>query len=66
MQDIATPTAYLRAHVAGNTGFLTLNRPARRNAVTATMWGGIPIMMSLSDKMTYNSEGTELLLAWKL
>ena len=32
----------------------------------ASMGRGIPIMMCLADKMTYNSEGTELLLAWKL
>jgi PAS domain S-box-containing protein len=32
----------------------------------AAMGRGIPIMMCLSDKMTYNSEGTELLLAWKI
>jgi len=32
----------------------------------AGMGRGIPIMLSVSDKMTYNSEGTELLLAWKL
>lgn len=32
----------------------------------SSMGRGIPIMMCLSDKMTYNAEGTELLLAWKL
>jgi anti-sigma regulatory factor (Ser/Thr protein kinase) len=32
----------------------------------AAMGRGIPIMMCFSDKMTYNSEGTELLLAWKI
>jgi PAS domain S-box-containing protein len=32
----------------------------------ASMGRGIPIMICLADKMTYNSEGTELLLAWKL
>jgi PAS domain S-box-containing protein len=32
----------------------------------AGMGRGIPIMLSVSDKMTYNNEGTELLLAWKL
>jgi anti-sigma regulatory factor (Ser/Thr protein kinase) len=32
----------------------------------AGMGRGIPIMLSISDKMSYNSEGTELLLAWKL
>jgi PAS domain S-box-containing protein len=32
----------------------------------ASMGRGIPMMMCLSDKMTYNGEGTELLLAWKL
>lgn len=45
MQEIGSPTPYLRAHVAGNTGFLILNRPDRRNAVTAAMWGGIPEVM---------------------
>lgn len=32
----------------------------------ASMGRGIPMMLSLSDKMTYNSEGTEVLLAWRL
>ncbi len=30
------------------------------------MGRGIPLMLSLTDKMTYNSEGTEVLLAWNL
>ena len=46
MQDIATLTPDLRAYVTGNTGFLILNRPLRRNAVTAAMWAGIPDTMS--------------------
>ena len=32
----------------------------------ASMGRGIPMMLSMSHKMTYNSEGTVLLLAWKL
>ena len=32
----------------------------------ASMGRGMPIMLSTSHKMTYNSEGTEVLLAWKL
>ncbi len=32
----------------------------------AGMGRGIPIMLSISHKMIYNSEGTELLLAWNL
>jgi len=32
----------------------------------ASMGRGIPIMLSMSHKMIYNSEGTEVLLAWKL
>ena len=32
----------------------------------AAMGRGIPMMLSMSHKMTYNSEGTEVLLAWKL
>ena len=32
----------------------------------APMGRGIPMMLSLSHKMMYNSEGTELLLAWRL
>jgi PAS domain S-box-containing protein len=31
-----------------------------------SMGRGIPIMLATADWMTYNSEGTELLLAWKL
>lgn len=32
----------------------------------AAMGRGIPMMLTMSHKMTYNSEGTEVLLAWKL
>lgn len=32
----------------------------------ASMGRGLPIMLSLSHRMIYNSEGTELLLVWKL
>ncbi len=32
----------------------------------ASMGRGIPIMLSLADQMVYNSEGTEVLLAWQL
>ncbi len=31
-----------------------------------SMGRGIPLMVSLADRITYNSEGTELLMAWKL
>jgi PAS domain-containing protein len=31
-----------------------------------SMGRGIPLMVSLSDRITYNSEGTELLMAWRL
>ncbi len=32
----------------------------------ASMGRGIPIMLATSHKMTYNSEGTEVLLSWKI
>ena len=32
----------------------------------ASMGRGIPMMLSMADRMTYNSEGTEVLLAWNL
>jgi PAS domain S-box-containing protein len=32
----------------------------------ASMGRGIPMMLSMSHRMMYNSEGTEVLLAWKL
>ena len=32
----------------------------------AAMGRGIPIMLSTTDRMCYNSEGTEVLLAWRL
>ena len=31
-----------------------------------SMGRGIPLMVSLSDRITYNGEGTELLMAWRL
>jgi PAS domain S-box-containing protein len=31
----------------------------------ASMGRGIPMMLSIADKMIYNSEGTEVLLVWK-
>ncbi|MBL8905333.1 MAG: enoyl-CoA hydratase/isomerase family protein [Rhizobiales bacterium] len=46
MQDITSSTPDLRAYVTGNTGFLILNRPDRRNAVTAAMWAGMPEIMT--------------------
>lgn len=32
----------------------------------ASMGRGIPLMLSIADKMTYNHDGTEVLLAWKI
>ncbi len=32
----------------------------------SAMGRGIPIMLSLAHRMTYNSEGTEVMLAWKM
>ena len=32
----------------------------------AWMGRGIPIMLSTTDRMTYNNEGTEVLLVWRL
>ena len=32
----------------------------------ASMGRGIPMMLTMSDKMVYNGEGTEVLLSWKL
>ena len=32
----------------------------------AGMGRGIPIMLSTTDRMTYNNDGTEVMLAWKL
>ena len=32
----------------------------------ASMGRGIPLMLSISHKMSYNSEGTEVMLVWKL
>jgi len=32
----------------------------------AAMGRGIPLMLSLSNRMAYNNEGTEVLMAWKL
>ena len=42
------------------------NASGQVQAVDASMGRGIPMMLAMSDRMTYNSEGTELLLAWKL
>ena len=30
------------------------------------MGRGIPIMLSTTDQLCYNSEGTEVLMAWRL
>ena len=32
----------------------------------AAMGRGIPMMLTMSNRMTYNNDGTEVLLAWKL
>jgi PAS domain S-box-containing protein len=46
----------LRAHPADMFSFVE----------DSAMGRGIPIMLSLADRMVYNSEGTEVLLAWRL
>ncbi len=58
-----------RMGFAGN----SMLRRLRANPVDFFAYGedlgmgrGLPIMLSTADRMTYNNEGTELLLAWKL
>jgi enoyl-CoA hydratase/carnithine racemase len=42
---IPSPTPHLRAFRRGSTGWLVLNRPERRNALSAEMWRALPALV---------------------
>jgi enoyl-CoA hydratase/carnithine racemase len=45
MIPISSPSPFLKAMVDGTTGWLVLDRPERRNALNASMWAAIPVLM---------------------
>jgi enoyl-CoA hydratase len=47
--ELPSPTPYIRAWHQGNIGWLMLNRPDKRNALNAAMWGAIPHVMQSLD-----------------
>ena len=53
---IPTPTPHLAAFRRGSTGWLVLNRPERRNALSAEMWRAIPALVQrFSDDVNVRS-----------
>lgn len=50
MNEIASPSPFIRCFVDGSTGWLVLNRPERRNALNAAMWAAIPPLMKSLDE----------------
>lgn len=53
---IPTPTPHLAAYRRGSTGWLVLNRPERRNALSAEMWRAIPALVQrFSDDVNVRS-----------
>ena len=49
MTPIASPTPLVAASITGSTGWITLNRPERRNSLNAEMWAAIPPLMKTLD-----------------
>lgn len=49
MNDIASPTPYLKAWSDGPVGYLMLNRPERRNALNRDMWAALPALVEALD-----------------
>lgn len=50
MTPLASPTPLVQASVAGATGWITLNRPERRNSLNSDMWAAIPPVMKRLDE----------------
>ena len=50
MVQLASPSPHIQAFVEKSTGWLVLNRPERRNALTAAMWAAIPPLMKSLDE----------------
>jgi enoyl-CoA hydratase/carnithine racemase len=50
MIKMNSPSAFLDAWVDGSSGWLVLNRPARRNALNAEMWAAIPTLIKSLDE----------------
>lgn len=50
MLQLPSPTSHIQAFVDGSTAWLVLNRPERRNALNAEMWGAIPALMNSLDE----------------
>jgi enoyl-CoA hydratase len=49
MTKIASPTPFLEAWRDGPIGYLTLNRPDRRNALNREMWAALPDLVAALD-----------------
>lgn len=58
MTKITSPTPYLEAWRDGPAGFLMLNRPDRRNALSREMWQALPELVQALD----SDPGTRLLV----
>jgi enoyl-CoA hydratase/carnithine racemase len=49
MVPISSASPFLKASIDGSTGWLILDRPDRRNALNASMWAEIPVLMRALD-----------------
>ena len=50
MKPLSSPSPHIQAFLDGSIGWLVLNRPARRNALSADMWAAIPPVMKNLDE----------------
>ena len=50
MTPLHSPSPFIKAYAANSTGWLVLDRPERRNALNAGMWGAIPPLMKSLDE----------------
>lgn len=51
MQPLPTPSPHIKAFRDGSTGWVVIDRPARRNAMDTAMWAAIPPVMNSLDEM---------------
>lgn len=50
MKELPSPSPNIQAFVDGSIGWLVLNRPEKRNAMTLAMWAAMPPLMKVFDE----------------
>lgn len=69
MTPLISPTPLIQASIIRSMGWITLNRPERRNALNAEMWAAIPPLMNYLDEhpdvraIVFRGAGTEAFAA---